>query len=668
MNKGTSDPGSSSSSVVHAVRPERDLAANWEVDLAKELENYLLKICSGTITGEDEARIQVNFSEAALLIQNSVQVYSRKVEYLYTLVLRTIEFLSQTRLQDHLDDTSVQPEESGSRTAAGEENDQFWDLDDIPVEENNSLDSKTEKEVNLNHFVKAPSNLVVLEGDCLDATGDGGELESYLLYTTYMYKDFMLLDKSDAVAVDEFLKGNQADTGHNGACRETPTRKSFLSPTTRSGGTANKSSAGKNRRANSNHSPQINCEFDANNAQPSSPASAGFGKGNFGFDMGYGSDASGDLNNSDDDDPWKPLNPHEPGNLKVKPFRKVKAVRRNGIISTPQVSMTTLFPPAKYHGPVSPELMEAWKMQHEHPQSPPFYEKMRQYITNHGNKAGGTFPTPGDYNNDNGYDNGNPDFDAPGHDFTDEDVPAWGENHDRDDAHFEADEDVGHEFPSSQQSLEDLCRSHMDALLARIAETERQTEIATRVSKWKQGIEQNLEEQESLPPFDIHDYGERILDKLSLEASNSDVLSFTDVIKGKEKYDVARSFSALLQLVNNGDVDLERSGVQGESVCYTAENPFRVKLLNHGKKQKGMQLRISKNRVKTPMRKASTRERSPATIKSSRKHEPTTLSPQANRRPSRTVGELGAVRCTPEGKRRRRSSRIAAPVNSPSVG
>ena len=32
---------------------------------------------------------------AALLLQGSMQVYSRKVEYLYTLVLRALEFLSQ---------------------------------------------------------------------------------------------------------------------------------------------------------------------------------------------------------------------------------------------------------------------------------------------------------------------------------------------------------------------------------------------------------------------------------------------------------------------------------------------------------------------------------------------------------------------------------------------
>lgn len=51
----------------------------------------------------------------------------------------------------------------------------------IAVEEKISLESSTGKEVNLDHFIKPPANLVVLEGDCFDAIGDAGELESYLV-------------------------------------------------------------------------------------------------------------------------------------------------------------------------------------------------------------------------------------------------------------------------------------------------------------------------------------------------------------------------------------------------------------------------------------------------------------------------------------------------------
>lgn len=57
--------------------------------------------------------------------------------------------------------------------------------------------------------------------------------------------------------------------------------------------------------------------------------------------------------------------------------------------------------------------------------------------------------------------------------------------------------------------------------------------------------------QESHPPFDIHEYGARVLSKLSLEANDKSTMSFSDVVKGSEKHDITRTFSALLQLVNS---------------------------------------------------------------------------------------------------------------------
>lgn len=66
MTKGTSEPGGSGSGGFHAVHAERDLESNWEVDLAKKLEEYLLKICSGEIIGEEEGHSHVNFAEGLL--------------------------------------------------------------------------------------------------------------------------------------------------------------------------------------------------------------------------------------------------------------------------------------------------------------------------------------------------------------------------------------------------------------------------------------------------------------------------------------------------------------------------------------------------------------------------------------------------------------------------
>ncbi|XP_038972053.1 condensin-2 complex subunit H2-like [Phoenix dactylifera] len=119
---------------------------------------------------------------------------------------------------------------------------------------------------------------------------------------------------------------------------------------------------------------------------------------------------------------------------------------------------------------------------------------------------------------------------------------------------------------TSLGSLKSCFILHLDALLASIAETEKQTELATRVSTWKERIEHTSEEQDTHPPFDIHLYGERILDKLSFKVDSGGSMSSMDVVMGQPKHDVARTFSALLQLVNNGNVDLQRAPASDEFV------------------------------------------------------------------------------------------------------
>ncbi|KAK8548738.1 hypothetical protein V6N13_054484 [Hibiscus sabdariffa] len=676
------DSGGGDFGKFHGVQPERDLEANWEVDLAKKLEDYLLKICSGEITGpqDDDGHSSVNFAEAALLLQGSVQVYSRKVEYLYNLVLHALEFLSQKSLkrqQDQPDGALDQAEQSAEHAASDEDHDTFWESDDIPVEAKISLDSSSNKDNLVNHFVKPPANLVVLEGDCLDTSGDGSELESYLLATIDLYQDFILLDPYDSVAVDDYLKGNDAGKDERGTNKGSSRRKTFQSPTWRSGGSAHKSSHRKNKDTNVNQTPRVDCDFGVNDRNMGSGPSAAddFGNVDHGFDTDDRHSEPGDLDDSDDDDPWKPLNPHEPGNLKVRPFRKVKASRKNMVNSKKSNPITTLFPLARLHGTISPELTEMWdrlqnatKKQRES-KSTPLYEKLRQSLIGQETGAANAFPSFEEDNEDNEYndenvDFGGPDFGIPEKMPMDDDLPFTNEKYGDGDAEFGKNEMFDNEDPCSQASLEDLCRSHLDALLASIAENEKQTELAARVSSWKQKIEHNLEEQDSHPPFDIHEYGERILDKLSLESDKGDVMPFGDLVKGQEKHDVARSFSALLQLVNNGDVGLDRSELHGESVCYTAVNPFHVQLLKHDKKR--VEFRMPKKRVKSPSSKKRTKGDgniySPEKclpVNSDSDYSSAKLSSQKNCKAS---VKLGGVRCSPESKRRRRS-RLVKPVD-----
>ncbi|XAR48686.1 hypothetical protein NMG60_11031584 [Bertholletia excelsa] len=687
--------GADTGGTFHTVQPLRDLESNWAVDVAKNLEEYLLKICSGEITGDDDSHLSVNFAEAALLLQGSVQVYSRKVEYLYSLVLHALEFVSQKRQQDQPAGTSVQPGENGFHVVPDEENDHFWVSDDVPVEAKNSLDTATCKDNQLNQLLKPPANLVVLEGDYLDAAGDGGELESYLLATNDLYQDFILLDPCDALAVDDYFKDDNTSKGQNGICGgsslTSKSRKIFQSPTYRSGGSGRKSSVGKNKDFNLNPSPlaDLGCKFNDCNNGPG-PSACNFpGNSVHGFEMDDGySDAGeiGDLSDSDDgNDPWKPLNPHESGNLRVKPFRKVKYFRRQKMNSTKEILITTQFPLARIHGTISPELSEVWEewthaaQRQQESGSPPLYEKLRDSLVHGVQETCEVFFDPEDDNEDNGFDNGGldfgpPDFDIPENAYDYEEVPLHPEKPD-DGVCFDTSETYKQGDPNSQASLEDLCQSHLDALLASIAENEKQTEMAARVSKWKQRIEKNLKEQDSRPPFDIHEYGERILDKLSLEAGSGIAVSFSDVVRCQEKHDVARTFSALLQLVNDGNVDLERGGADSEFICYTATNPFYVQLLSHEKRQQEVQLRSSKKRAKSPTKKPRIKARR---IKSGREKRSAVssppsgstsmiVSPPLNCKFSVKLGKVNGIRCTPEGKRRRRSP-LVEPLDLHSAG
>lgn len=77
-----------------AAHARRDLASNWNIDVAKELEDYLEELEAITISF-DGGTTNLNFAEAALLIQGSACVYSRKVEYLYTLIYQTLDHLAK---------------------------------------------------------------------------------------------------------------------------------------------------------------------------------------------------------------------------------------------------------------------------------------------------------------------------------------------------------------------------------------------------------------------------------------------------------------------------------------------------------------------------------------------------------------------------------------------
>eukprot|EP00253_Pinus_taeda_P009310 PITA_09310 len=524
-----------------------------------------------------------------------------------------------------------------------EDEEEFLNLDDVQEETNIDIDDEGHEASALTPAAKPPASLLVLEGEAIDIGGDGGELAAYQIATSSLHRDFLLLDPCDADAVDKYLNVNKgADNGtpnhlSSSARRRTPrTPKNGLSTPGKRAGSVQKSVVSKGPQSAIKH-PEFNevgCSQGASDiwdrtAARTYEAHCGQDMGNDknhdfcspykGFDEdSFGGHASiEDDFEDDEDDPWQPLNPHEPGDLPVKPYRRGLLSKKQKVRDADQVATVLEFPLAKRFSTICPEFTKVSETgdcngkQTSH--SPPIYEKLRSSMT---------------LNQSNSFDGpGSPDDDDPGieaeHDFEDLDIfddylgesnnsIAEAENPMLPQEHYDDVNLSGNDGLSFQEkdfdtgaSFEDLCRAHLDALLRNIAESQKQTELASRVSTWKQKIEKNLEEQDSRPPFDIHVYGERVLDAFSL-SSNEELengsgvrMSFAEIVGGQERHEVARTFAALLQLVNNGNVALEKGISGGQPFCFTAEKPFFVRLLSSSRRHEEM-LKYRAPSVSTP--------------------------------------------------------------------
>lgn len=138
----------------------------------------------------------------------------------------------------------------------------------------------------------------------------------------------------------------------------------------------------------------------------------------------------------------------------------VKASKRNVFNSTKGISITTIFPIARLHGTISPELTEIWEMRchaverQKESQSPPLYEKvlffhtyidlnwsswlivpdvqlqLRQSLIDGGHETFDAFHNSHNENENHAYDSGIPDLGEPEFDdfpenmSMDEDVPV----------------------------------------------------------------------------------------------------------------------------------------------------------------------------------------------------------------------------------------------------
>ncbi|XP_025926932.1 condensin-2 complex subunit H2 isoform X2 [Apteryx rowi] len=130
---------------LHLLQPIRDLTKNWEVDVAAQLGEYLEELDQICISF-DGGKTTMNFIEAALLIQGSACIYSKKVEYLYSLVYQALDFISNKKREKQ--PSSVGEDGKDADASFGTEEEEFLSLDDIGDTSQASVDMRKDHQPN----------------------------------------------------------------------------------------------------------------------------------------------------------------------------------------------------------------------------------------------------------------------------------------------------------------------------------------------------------------------------------------------------------------------------------------------------------------------------------------------------------------------------------------
>eukprot|EP00873_Tetraselmis_striata_P038572 jgi/Tetstr1/458836/TSEL_045219.t1 len=542
----------------HLLQPIRSLSDNWDIDIATELEDYLDDLEELTFTFEDGPSL--NFAEAALLIQGSACVYSRKVEYLHSLVYRALDVIADTRRRQNRSKSGAQ---DGIHHDM-EDDATFLNLD-ATIEDggNIDLDERSLKEAAA--ALRPPPALLALEDAGANSTGRSEEAGNFKIAYCHVHPSGALL-----------LEQHEC-----GDLQAGPHELHFPHEAVPSPGPAEDAQFGEIGAEEDDWQDEGDVAMAGEMAPQDEAPAEGFLTGEAaspcqdeGEAFQHGADATevppaaeGEAEEAEPYDPYKPLDMYDGSGHKARPFRRLRIRSRPapGGQAAEREDGDSMFPvpDAPVSGCTFPEFdyaleairladIEAARKSKSRMQALEAHEQLASCFT-----AGEGAPADVESDHEDTYQDleDGPFEDAPeGFEQLDE----WAEAQEGRHA-FGGTEHCLDGGATETLSYEELCKAHMDAFIAAAAAAETQTELASRVAGWQSRIEPALEAQEAQGVFDIHEYGERILDNLAdaTQATESAV-TFDAAVVGCQRHEVSRAFSAMLQLINNGNVVIHK--------------------------------------------------------------------------------------------------------------
>nr|XP_048300800.1 condensin-2 complex subunit H2 isoform X3 [Myodes glareolus] len=545
----------------------------------------------------DEGKTTMNFIEAALLIQGSACVYSKKVEYLYSLVYQALDFISGKRQAKQL---SLAQEDGNNRAVSSgtpyETEDEFLSLDDFP-------DSRANVDLK-NDQISSELLIIPLVPMALVAP-DEVEKNSSPLYSCQgevlaSRKDFrmntctpdprgsFMLDPVGMCPVEPAdlcpMPGGQKDAegaeGAEGQPMEVSRNGSHVSVLNISQEPEGPMLSGGDEDAEDVAEPQ---EVALEPAEPrTSQQSATLPRRYMLRERQGNPEAASRLQETPD--PWQSLDPFDSLDSKVfqkgKPFSVPPGVeeppghkrKRKGATKLQDFHQWYLAAYADHadsrrprrKGPTFAD-MEVLYWKHVREQLESIQKLQRRKVTERW-LPGATedlWPVEEERLEDALEDLGEAadDFLEP-EDYAEREEVMPGEAADLD----------AEAMPESLR-YEELVRRNVELFIATSQKFVQETELSQRIRDWEDSIQPLLQEQEQHVPFDIHTYGDQLVSRFP---QLNEWCPFAELVAGQPAFEVCRSMLASLQLANDYTVEItQQPGLEA------AVDTMSLRLLTH---------------------------------------------------------------------------------------
>ncbi|TKC34269.1 hypothetical protein EI555_001459, partial [Monodon monoceros] len=563
----------------HLLQPIRDLTKNWEVDVAAQLGEYLEELDQICISF-DEGKTTMNFTEAALLIQGSACVYSKKVEYLYSLVYQALDFISGKKRAKQL---SCEQEDgpigdAGSR-APQEVEYEFLSLDDLSDSRAN-VDLRSDQ---------APSEtlIVPLLPMALVAPDEMEKYNNPLYRGAFMLEPVGMSPTGALLPRNQKGEGSGSDVEASGRAEEQPVEVSvcrspvpLLSASQGPGTTPEGPVPGGGGEEEHTEwaaeppeasAPEVPMELQ----EPRSPEQSAAQPRRCALrERREALEPASRLKETPD--PWQGLDPFD--SLDSKPFRKGRPYsvppsveeapgqkrKRKGAVKLQDFHQWYLAAYADHADSRRPRRkgpsfadMEVLYWRHVREQLETL-RKLQRREASTGHRLDPAWPLAAERwlpraqeepwpAEEDRLEDSLEDLGAAG-DFLEPEEYAEPEG-----AEPGEDADLEAEAMPASLSYEELVRRNVELFIATSQKFVQETELSQRIRDWEDVIQPLLQEQEQHVPFDIHTYGDQVVSRFS---QLNQWCPFAELVAGQPAFEVCRSMLASLQLANDYTVEI----------------------------------------------------------------------------------------------------------------